>query len=317
MISPPTFSDAERQEARRELARLDRLPRFRMTTLAGRWALNLLLRTAEVFGPRGSGPKPEQRSVSALGRDVDVRIFRPDGLATGVAIQFHGGGWTIGNARMSDQENRKLVTGTGLAVVSVDYRLAVHHDLKELVADCVAAALWVLDHAFDEFGTRRVVLRGDSAGGHLGALTLLALRDRHKRVDEIRGALLSFGLYDFSGTASVRAAGNEVLILHGPTIRATLEKLTPGLTEEERRDPRLSPLFADLAGLPPALFVVGDADVLLEDNQRMASRWQDATGNAELLIVPESPHAFYRLDTAIARKTEAYVMSWLRQQAKE
>ena len=72
----------------------------------------------------------------------------------------------------------------------------------------------------------------------------------------------------------VCAAGPETLILHGSTVRATLCKLTPGMTEEQRHDPAVSPLYADLSRLPPALFVVGAKDMLLEDSERMAVRWQ-------------------------------------------
>lgn len=84
----------------------------------------------------------------------------------------------------------------------------------------------------------------------------------------------------------------------------------PDMTEDERRDPAISPLYADLSGLPPALFVVGTKDMLLEDNERMAARWREASGDSELLIAPESPHAFNRMGTAVAGKVARYVDAW-------
>lgn len=314
-MQQPTFSEGDLAEARRLLARLDRLPRLRMTTVVGRWTLNTLLRvTQAVVRSVPRADQPETREVTALGRTVGVRIFRPADTIKGVLIEIHGGGWTIGNARLSDAANLELVTATGLAVVSIDYRLAVNHKLADVVADCVAAALWTIENVRAEFGTDRLVLRGDSAGAHLAALTVLALRDQHRCAGALRGVLLSFGIYDFAGTPSVRQAGREVLILHGPTIRATLRKLSPGLSDEERRAPSLSPLYADLRDLPPALFVVGDQDVLLEDSRLMEARWRGANSNSEIFVVPQTPHAIYALNTAIAGKARDYAFAWLLRQ---
>jgi len=94
-------------------------------------------------------------------------------------------------------------------------------------------------------------------------------------------------------------------------VRATLCELTPGMNEEERRDPAISPLYADLSNLPPALFIVGTKDMLLEDNERMAAKWEEASGNSKLLIAPESPHAFNRMGTSVAKKVESYVADWM------
>ncbi len=83
------------------------------------------------------------------------------------------------------------------------------------------------------------------------------------------------------------------------------------MNDDERRGASISPVYGDLTGLPPALFVVGAKDILLEDNQRMAARWQAANGNARLFVVPESPHAFIMMNTAIARKVEQFVDTWI------
>lgn len=310
----PTFTPADIDEARRWNAKLARLPRLRMQTAIGRVALNFLLRVAELYPLIRGGQTTATRSlrtVEALGRSVKLRIFRPVGKARGVVLDCHGGGWTIGNARMADDQNAELAAKLSVAVVSVDYRLALTNPLSALVDDCEAAAIWTIEHAAAEFGTGRLVVKGSSAGAHLAAATLLRLRDRGSPIRSVAGAMLYFGLYDFAGTAMVRAAGPETLILHGPTVRATLCELTPDMTDEERRDPATSPLYADLSGLPPALFVVGTKDMLLEDSERMEARWQDANGNSKLLVAPESPHAFNRMNTAVARKIGQYVEAWM------
>ncbi|WP_010165369.1 alpha/beta hydrolase [Sphingomonas sp. PAMC 26617] len=285
-----------------------------MQTAIGRVALNVLLRVAEIYPLIRAGQTSASRSlktIAALDRSVKLRIFRPDQECRGVVLDCHGGGWTIGNARMADDQNAELAARIGVAVVSIDYRRALSNPISALVDDCEAAALWTIEHALEEFGTDRIIVKGSSAGAHLAAAMLLRLRDRGMEIKRVAGVMLFFGLYDFSGTPMVRAAGPETLILHGPTVRATLCKLTPDMTEDERRAPSVSPLYADLSGLPPALFVVGTKDMLFEDSERMASRWLDASGNAELLIAPESPHAFNRMGTSVARKVARYVEDWI------
>lgn len=76
---------------------------------------------------------------------------------------------------------------------------------------------------------------------------------------------------------------------------------TPGLTPEERRDPAISPLYADLRGLPPAFFSVGDQDPLLDDSLFMSACWQAAGNDAELVVYPESMHGFHAFPTGIAK----------------
>lgn len=99
--------------------------------------------------------KRELVTATALGRDVPVRIFRPGGHCRGVILDFHGGGWTIGNARMSDRQNAKLAAETAATVVSVDYRLATSIPIDAQVDDCEAATLWVVANLEPKFGTRQ------------------------------------------------------------------------------------------------------------------------------------------------------------------
>ena len=80
-----------------------------------------------------------------------------------------------------------------------------------------------------------------------------------------------------------------------------IARLLPDRDEAGRRAPDVSPLYADLSRLPPALLLVGTIDPLIDDSRLMAERWQATSGNARLIIVPESPHAFNRLPTRAAR----------------
>jgi acetyl esterase/lipase len=97
-----------------------------------------------------------------------------------------------------------LATRAHLAVASVDYRLAPEHPFPAGPDDCEAAACWLVEHAQREFGTSRLLIGGESAGGHLSALTLLRMRDRHGAADAFCGANLVFGAFDLGMTPSQR-----------------------------------------------------------------------------------------------------------------
>jgi acetyl esterase/lipase len=308
------FEDSEVAEARRVNRLLATTPRMPLRTAWDVAVLNGALRLSQALpSPNLArvGIAVEERRVEALGREAVVRILRPVGRCRGVYIDIHGGAWVLGNARMDDGSNAEIVKTCGVAVVSVDYRVTLDNAVKAALDDCETAAAWVLERLADEFGAEAVLMGGESAGAHLVASSLIRLRDRGADLSPVRGAVMFYGCYDLCGTPSLCAAGADTLVLHGPTLASALEKLMPHLTAEERRDPALSPLYADLRGLPPALFLVGEKDPLLDDTELLAHQWRSANGNAEVVIAPEAPHAFNRLPTRMARKTNAYVRGWL------
>jgi acetyl esterase/lipase len=148
----------------------------------------------------------------------------------------------------------------------------------------------LLEHGADEFGSDRLLIGGESAGAHLAAVTLLRMRDKHQVADRFLGANLVFGAYDLSRTPSQRgvgiAPGTDILDATG----FPLDLFLPGMSEERRRDPDVSPLYGDLRDMPPALFSVGSNDHLLDDTLFMAPRWEVAGNRSELLVYPETPH---------------------------
>jgi acetyl esterase/lipase len=183
----------------------------------------------------------------------------------------------------------------------VDYRLAPEHPYPDGPDDCEAAALWLLEHAEREFGSTRLLIGGESAGAHLAACTLLRLRDRHDAADRLSGANLVFGWYDLSGTPSQRGAPERPDILTAELLRYFAEQFTPGRSTEERRDPDVSPLYADLHGMPPALFTGSTDDHLVDDTLLMAARWQLAGNDTELLVYPEAPHGGIGMPSVLER----------------
>ena len=259
---------------------------------------------------RKEGVDVENRTVSALGRTAMVQIIRPKGKICGVHIGIHCGGWTVGRAYMDGEMNAALAKEYGVAVVSIDYRLAPEVSFADVLNDCETAARWVLDEGLKEFGVDRITLGGESAGAHLAAVTLLRLRGT-PHFEKIVGILLMYGCFDLGGTPSMHTAGRHTLLLHGPTLGKVIDIVTGGMSLETRRHPAYSPLYADLKGLPPVLFVVGTADPLIDDSILMHENWSAASGYAELEVVPEAPHGFNRFDSSTARKTNTYTRAWL------
>ncbi len=245
----------------------------------------------------GSAHRSEKaidRSIDGAGGPIRLRTFVPEqgGTLDAVFLHLHGGGWFIGSPEMTDLLNEMVADTLNVAVVSVDYRLAPEHPFPAGPDDCEAAAVWLLEHAEREFGTSRLLIGGESAGGHLSALTLLRMRDRHQAADRFVGANLVFGVYDLGHSPSQRGIdippGADILTVDG-TARFT-EMFTPGMSREERRDPEISPLYASLQGLPPALFTVGTHDHLRDDTLFLASRWEASGNRTELLVYPDTPH---------------------------
>jgi acetyl esterase len=243
--------------------------------------------------------------VPSRGGGLRVRVLPPDGEAVGVYLHIHGGGWSIGAADLQDVLLAQLAGETQLVVASLEYRLAPEHPFPAAPEDCEDAALWLLGGGASELGAPPVLtIGGESAGAHLAALTLLRLRDGHGLPDAFRAANLVYGGFDLSGTPSRRLIDDPIVLTDSGMDWFT-ENFVPGTDAEQRRDPGISPLYADLRGLPPALFTVGTADPLLDDSLFMAARWEAAGNDADLRVYADGVHGFNAFPIGIAQAANA------------
>jgi len=295
---PWPASESDLAQMRRFNQKLAWMPRFKIRNRVTPRLIQGLLRVSQTLK---KAPAAQCKIVD----NVPVRILRPVGKPKGVVLDIHGGGWVIGNAQMDDDLNLGMVNACDVAVVSVDYRLAVDTPVEGLMEDCLAAARWLLCE--DEFKQLPVIVVGESAGGHLAAATLLALKQWPELLQRVSGAVLYYGVYDLTGTPSVRNAGPETLLLDGPGMVDALRMLTPGISDDERRQAPLSPLYGDFDGLPPALMFVGELDPLKDDTLLIAERWPQA----EAHLLPESAHGFIHFPVAMGEAVLAYSRRWI------
>jgi acetyl esterase len=268
---------------------------------------------------RGEGPFPapvmseRARTIVINGKNgnpIPLRIIAPSGSPRGVYLHLHGGGWVLGGADMQDPMLERIADHTGQVVVAPEYRLAPEHPYPAGPDDCEWAAIWLVENSRKEFGTTTLTIGGESAGGHLTAVTLLRLRDRHGYTG-FRGANIVYGAFDLSLTPSQRRFGNTRLVLRTIDMQQFYNAFLPTITE--RRDPDISPLYADLKNLCPALFTVGTRDALLDDTLFMHARWVAAGNEATLAIYPGGAHGFTLFPNGLSRTATARMDQFLNQ----
>ncbi len=246
-------------------------------------------------------PEARWETIQGRGGEIPLRIVEA-AEPRGAYLHFHGGGWVLGAADLQDPGLKAAADATGLTMISVDYRLAPEHPYPAAPDDAEDAALWLLEN-----GSGRLVLGGESAGAHLAAVTLVRLRDRHG-IDvraAFAGANLVFGPFDLTGTPSRHLWGDRELVLSDPEMDWFADCYLPGMIDRDRRKPDVSPLFAALHDLPPALFTCGTLDPLLDDTLFMEARWRTAGNATKLSVYEEAVHGFVAFDLEVARRSRA------------
>jgi acetyl esterase len=241
-----------------------------------------------------------ERVIDGPSGPLGLRVLR-SGKVRACYLHVHGGGWALGGPDRQDQTLSWFARAARVAVVAVGYRLTPEHPHPAGVADCVAAIRWLAANGERELGTGRVIVGGEGAGAHLAALALLVLRDRGE-ICTVTAANLAYGVYDVSMTPTARRWGDRRIVISTPDLAFFAAQYAP---KQRHRDPDVSPLYADLTGMPAALFSCGTLDPLLDDTLFMAARWQAAGSPVEVAIYPGAPHEFLNLSGAIPAASDA------------
>lgn len=253
---------------------------------------------------------PQDRIISIPSGNIRLRIFKPE-KPIGIVVDIHGGGWCIGNPEGGDALNEQTAKNCNVAVISIDYKLAPENPIHNQINDCAEVLRWVLQNAKKEFGTEKVILQGNSAGAHLALASALKVKGNGALDPRIVGFNLIYGVYDLSQTPSARQVSDDALILNKHNLAQLYNNSVYRLNSKDLQNPELSPLYANLLGLRPALFSVGSADALIDDSTFMTARWQMAGNKAILDIYPECTHLFDTFPTKIAQLARQRMNNWI------
>jgi len=239
---------------------------------------------------QGSGLVP-------LADDISVDLVDANGVASEwvrapgavddtALLYLHGGGYVIGSPATHRNLCAALARLLGIGVLSVDYRLAPEHPHPAAVTDATNAYRFLLDRGFD---ARRLAIAGDSAGGGLTLATLVKLRDDDVGLPAAAAAISPWVDIAMTGDTMRTLAGDDPMVKPAGLAMMADWFMAGG----DKRDPYASPLYADLAGLPPVLLHVGEVETLLDDSRRMHDRLVAAGVDSSLEIFPEMVHVFH------------------------
>ncbi|KAF1947129.1 alpha/beta-hydrolase [Clathrospora elynae] len=228
------------------------------------------------------------------GRDIPYRVFKPaGGVSKGIHMHIHGGGWVLMSEAYQDPYLKYMADHFKVTVVSIGYRLAPEDPWPAGVEDCYDAAEWLVKNGKEKFGGELMFTGGESAGGHLACLVALHLLDSIPSFT-FRGLLLHFGCFDLSTFLPHVLNHESHLVIDHDVMTSYIDVLLPNTTEAQRRDPSISPFWADLRGkkLPPALFTCGSEDPLVDDSVMMGAKWGMWGNESVVKIYHGAPHGF-------------------------
>jgi acetyl esterase len=289
---------------------------FRKATSGGAnwWDVGAAAYREAAASGKGPFPRPAKSARARTihvdgkgGHQVALRVIAPE-QAMGIYLFMHGGGMVFGSSESQDPMLERIVISTGMACVSVEYRLAPENPYPAAWDDCESAAAWLVRNAKSKFGTDALTIGGESSGATLAVATLLRLRDFHACTC-FRAANLAYANYDASMTPS-QSLTTELGLVGKISLKKYVEAYLPAGIDPH--NPDVSPLYANLEHMPPALFSVGTIDALLDDSLFLYARWIAAGNEADLAVYPGAPHAFNALSMPQGPVADARIDAFLR-----
>lgn len=253
---------------------------------------------SQIMAPGARQPQAiDEIQVAGGAGPIKARRYRPRACqaAAPALVFYHGGGFVIGSLDSHDGVCRALAERAGCVVISVDYRLAPEHPAPAGVEDSIAAFRDIAARAGQlQIDARRIAVSGDSAGANLATVVAQATRN-----DALSPCfqLLFYPAVDFScDRESVRTFAEGFLLekksmdwFHGHYIPPSMDN----------KDPRVSPIYGDLAGTAPALVVTGGFDPLRDEGEAYARALQDAGVATQIERMPSMIHGFLNFAGAI------------------
>lgn len=248
-----------------------------------------ILRHARMTG--GRQPVGEVRMLTVAGRPARLYVPAAAPAHGPLLLFFHGGGFMYGDLDSHDPSCRFLAERSGVRVLAVDYRLGPEEPFPASYDDALAAHRWVVEHAA-EVGAdpARLAVGGDSAGGNLAAVVA---------IEAARAGLpLAFQLLVYPATDAVRQTESASMFSDGFYLTKAFMDLANASYAggHDLRDPRVSPLYADLpAGLAPAYVATAGFDPLRDEGEAYARKLADAGVQVEMRRFTDQIHGFFNM----------------------
>jgi epsilon-lactone hydrolase len=238
----------------------------------------------------------ELLSAQPLSADVTVTRGELGGVSTAevtvdgveprhVVLYFHGGVYVMGDAALAAELASQVGRRTDAKVFSVDYRLAPEHPYPAAVEDALTAYGALLD---DGSAPEDIVLAGESAGGGLAVATLVNARDHGLPLPAAAFVMSPYADLTLAGT-TMETKGEVDPLMSRVALQPRVADYTAG---QDAALGLISPIFADLSGLPPLIIQAGSHEVLLDDAVRLAARAANDDVEVTLDITPGVPHVF-------------------------
>ena len=248
--------------------------------------------------------KVEDISIPGPGPDLPARVYTPtDKGPLPVTVFLHGGGWVAGSIDSVDATCRMLSDRSGGIVVSVGYRLAPHTRFPGPVEDCYAATLWAEQNSIALGGDgSRLAIQGSSAGGNLAAAVTMLARERGG--PRLLCQVLVYPVTDQAMDTHTYVEFAEGYRLTAADMRDHRDDYLRDL--KDREDPLAAPLRTpDLAGLPPALVITSEFDILRHEGEAYAQRLMDAGVPTTLTRYEGMIHTFFNPQVGFDKSFEA------------
>ncbi len=217
-----------------------------------------------------------------------------------VLVYYHGGGYCMGSLNTHRGLTARVSRLANLRVLSVDYRLGPEHAHPAAVEDAVAAYRFVLDQGI---APEKVALAGDSAGGGLTIAALIAIRDRGLPLPGCGVGISAWTDMTASGDSIKTKASEDPMLGDISALQMMVDAYLG--KDGDKKAPLASPVFADLAGLPPLLLQVGSAEVLLDDSTRLAERAEAAGVDVTLKVWQDMFHVWHAFAEMLPEGLEA------------
>jgi len=244
------------------------------------------------------------RTISTPGGSLPVRIYTPKSGSGPwpVIVYYHGGGWVIANKEVYDGGARALSKLTNAVVVSVDYRQGPEHKFPAAHDDAIATYEWALKNAASIKGdATKLALAGESAGGGLAVATAIAARDR-----KLQMPLAIVSVYPIAGTDTTTPSyveNAEAKPLNRAMMVWFFDKYLNG--PQDRADPRVNLVAANLAGLPPTTIINAQIDPLRSDGEILAKKLRDAGVDVQQKTYDGVTHEFFGMGQVVEQAMAA------------